>query len=206
LAFDEEGRSPFLIERALGEGKILLFASSADLDWNNLPIQTVYLPLINRSVENLAGPRGLAVRPGFLTGEDLLLSVENLMAGEEVTVATPGGSRGLARVERSGQAVYRNAETPGFYDFFPGGGEVAVPVNVPGEESDIRLLSPEELASLAGVLPVEVIESLETGLGEESLKASMDLTNWFFFALLCLLMLEGLMSSGVRRLMEGGKA
>lgn len=50
-----KNRDPLLIEAALGKGKIFLFASSADLDWNDLPVKAAYLPLIQGLLKEAVG-------------------------------------------------------------------------------------------------------------------------------------------------------
>ena len=176
--------------------------SSADLDWNSLPVQTAYLPLVQGSVEFLAGPRGVASEPIFTTGEDVSLALEEQPREQALPVVTPEGTAGEARVESSGEsirAVYRGAEAPGFYQFYLGDDEIPVPVNTTREESDIRLLSPEALDSMAGVLPVQVVRWDRSALEEEGLEGTIDPAPWLFGLLLVFLLVEGLVASGVRR-------
>jgi len=45
---------PALMERAVGEGRALMFASALDLSWSNLPLQGLYLPFVHESVNYLA--------------------------------------------------------------------------------------------------------------------------------------------------------
>ena len=49
-----ESGAPALLERALGRGRVMLFTSSLDRDWNDLPIQPAFLPLLQQSVRYLA--------------------------------------------------------------------------------------------------------------------------------------------------------
>src|SRR5262249_14190055 len=46
--------APALIESRLGEGRVLLWASTVDRDWTNLPIQPVFLPLVQQATRYLA--------------------------------------------------------------------------------------------------------------------------------------------------------
>ena len=41
--------SPLLVDKDLGRGRVLFFASSADRDWTDLPTRTAYVPLIHGS-------------------------------------------------------------------------------------------------------------------------------------------------------------
>ncbi|MBI4602666.1 MAG: BatA domain-containing protein [Planctomycetes bacterium] len=53
--------TPLLVEGAVGAGKVLLLATSADADWSNLPLRGAYLPFLHEALAYLAG-RGLAAR------------------------------------------------------------------------------------------------------------------------------------------------
>ena len=50
-----ENRDPLLVEADLGKGKLFLFSSSADLDWNDLPLKAAYLPLIQGLLKEAVG-------------------------------------------------------------------------------------------------------------------------------------------------------
>lgn len=50
-----KNRDPLLIETGWGKGKIFLFTSSADLDWNDLPVKAVFLPLIQGLLKEATG-------------------------------------------------------------------------------------------------------------------------------------------------------
>ncbi|MGB8930670.1 MAG: hypothetical protein WCC48_05405, partial [Anaeromyxobacteraceae bacterium] len=52
-AFDDG--APALVEARRGAGRILLFTSSADRDWNDWPIRTSFLPSMQRFAALLAG-------------------------------------------------------------------------------------------------------------------------------------------------------
>src|SRR5919198_2704895 len=49
-----DGR-PLLLEGTAGQGRVFLCTSTADVDWNELPVTTAYLPLIQTGVVYLAG-------------------------------------------------------------------------------------------------------------------------------------------------------
>ncbi len=46
--------SPLLIESTFGQGRVLLFTSSIDRDWNNFPIQPMFLPWVQRWVKYMS--------------------------------------------------------------------------------------------------------------------------------------------------------
>lgn len=45
---------PALLEREVENGRVLLFSSALDLEWNNLPLQGIYLPFVHQMLKYLA--------------------------------------------------------------------------------------------------------------------------------------------------------
>ena len=58
-------KDPLLLESPFGRGKIVLYTSSADADWNDLPLKAAYVPLIQGA---LKGATGLAKGEGMTAG------------------------------------------------------------------------------------------------------------------------------------------
>ncbi|NQV70290.1 MAG: BatA domain-containing protein [Pseudohongiella sp.] len=52
MQFDNS--EPALVERSVGEGKVILFASAMDLEWNNLALQGLFLPFVHETLRHLA--------------------------------------------------------------------------------------------------------------------------------------------------------
>src|SRR5207237_5228648 len=79
LASYDDG-APALIEGRLGNGRVLLYTSSASRTWTDWPIRVSFLPVLQQSVSYLAS--ALEQRqPG------------NAMVGEERIVSAPPGTR-----------------------------------------------------------------------------------------------------------------
>lgn len=53
----EEG-GPALLEKRIGKGSVMLWTSSIDFDWTDLPIRTAFLPFVQRTMEYLARRTG----------------------------------------------------------------------------------------------------------------------------------------------------
>ncbi len=62
---------PFLLERAFGEGHVLLFAISADRTWSDFPLSPFFLPMLVQAVDYGAGPG--SKEPFYWTGNSLSL-------------------------------------------------------------------------------------------------------------------------------------
>ncbi|MCP4602877.1 MAG: VWA domain-containing protein [Proteobacteria bacterium] len=49
------GGLPLLLERRVGQGRVMLLTTTVDRDWTDLPIRPGYLPLMQRAARHLAG-------------------------------------------------------------------------------------------------------------------------------------------------------
>jgi hypothetical protein len=129
-------KDSLLSEADLGNGKLFLFTSSADLDWNDLPLKAAYVPLVQGLLKEAVGlgkasfPKGSRVGEAF---EEKALPVQMI------------GPRG----------------GPGIYQFSPASGEVRHGMNSPPEESDLRKMAPEEMKKKFGTIDTKVVEYRE---------------------------------------------
>ncbi len=48
-----DGGTPALVERRVGAGRVLLFASTLDLTWSDFPLKPVYLPFVHQALRYL---------------------------------------------------------------------------------------------------------------------------------------------------------
>jgi len=158
---------PLLLERPSGDGRVMLFAVSADRAWSNFPLTPFYLPLIAQLVEYGAG---LGANAPFVWGGGMLpLATVLPEAGPEIALTGPDGRPAtIRRVLQDGQMLgyIEDATLPGIYlQSGASGPQPALAVNMPREESDLTPVAPDALAALLGV------ESLHTAFDRESLAA-----------------------------------
>jgi Aerotolerance regulator N-terminal/von Willebrand factor type A domain len=143
-----------LVERRVGNGRVLVWTSSLDLQGNDLPLKAVFLPFVHRMVTTLAS---YTERPSWLTVGDVL------EAGRAAPV--PGAPRQIQPrvvLTPSGERVMLDGEGPdvlelteqGFYEVRGQGRDAAPPMtvasNIDLSESDLTPMDPREVA--AGVL------------------------------------------------------
>jgi hypothetical protein len=91
------GGQPAIAERVAGRGRVLLFASTADKDWTDLPLRPAFLMLARRAVQHVA----LGHRPGktVQVNDPIVELIGAKEAGAQVTVRDPrGGTHTLAAV------------------------------------------------------------------------------------------------------------
>ena len=129
-------QDPLLVETDMGRSKLFLYASSADLDWNDLPLKAAYLPMIQGLLKEAVGLTGSSLPTGLRVGEPFKEQVR------PVQIRGPQGG-------------------PGIYQFSLPSGEVRRGVNPPFEESDLAKMAEVELQKKFGTSAVKVIESQE---------------------------------------------
>jgi hypothetical protein len=137
IARFEDG-SPALIEATRGGGKLLLFTSTLDASWNDLPLTPIYLPLIRQMARHL-GER--EERPWSLVGETFTASPAK--DGTPPAVDAPDGERITDRKQTSAGELIVAAREPGFYRLRYSGNSDFAAVNLDGKESDLTRLDVE---------------------------------------------------------------
>jgi hypothetical protein len=140
-----------LIERRVGNGRVLVWTSTLDLQGNDLPLKSVFLPFLHRMVTTLAS---YSERPSWLTVGDVLEPARPAPvpgAARQVTprvVLTPAGER--ITLDGEGPDVLELAEQ-GFYEVRGQGRDAAPPMTVASNvdlgESDLTPMDPQELVA-----------------------------------------------------------
>jgi len=131
-----EGGLPLLVERRVGAGRVLLLTGTFDLGWGNLPLQAVYMPLVQRVVSYLGGEAGgggerMEARVGTT------VSVALPDSGLDVSVTGPAGP--VASSVRSGTLSFVPEHAGAYLVEAPGAPPLAyVAVNTDPRESDVR--------------------------------------------------------------------
>ncbi len=155
---------PLLVEKSFGLGRVVLFTSSADREWNNLPVNPLYPILLHQSVTYLLRREH---ERSFTVGEPLTVSLPPGVVGSNVLLRDPTGKDlPLQVAERDGQKLvnYASPEQPGFCEIRYAAGlpPLVVAVNVEPTESDVRSLVGGELTAALRGLPLRIL-----GWGED---------------------------------------
>lgn len=104
-----------MVLATLGDGQVLLYTSTLDRDWNDLPILPGFLPLMQESVRFLARRRADNLTPAILVGASQALPTLEL---KKLEVRGPGSSSTTfddARLAGRTSVRYGGAERPGVY-------------------------------------------------------------------------------------------
>lgn len=132
---------PLLIEHALGAGRALLFASTIDNVWNDLPISPLFVPFVVETASYLTGVE--TAQSQALVNSVLELS-RRRSSGGMVQVFDPQGARALTLSE----AVAREdliLDQVGFYEVRRAERSELLAVNPDPLESDLRPLDEDTL-------------------------------------------------------------
>ncbi len=189
---------PWMVASSFGRGKVLLFSSSADLEWNDLPTKPVFVPLLRRSILAVSDRLAGEVEGDSTIGETRLFEESPALAYANLEVVAPGGA--VERLEflpegEVARAVFRGTEEPGFYTARRPGGEEVFAINVPSGESDLRTLGESDLRSRFQQINVAVFAVGEGKKVEEFFQSgSRSLTRDLFLALFFLLLVEMLVA------------
>lgn len=133
-----EGGLPALVERQFGAGRVMLWTGSVDLSWGDFPLQTAFMPLMQRMVAYLGGESGgTAARFDGWVGESLVLPLPDIAL--EPDVIGPDGEPVRAVID--GRSIVFTPKTAGAYQLsLPDAPPLAwIAVNVPPDESDVRV-------------------------------------------------------------------
>ena len=155
LASYDDG-APALIEKRLGNGRVLLYTSSASRTWTDWPIRVSFLPVLQQAVSWLAD--ALEQR-----------QPATAMVGEERTLTPAAGARVERVVAPDGQSVQFRRETAHPDD-------AVVSLNAPGQYRALvapRGVEPREEPSLTFVAGLDPRESDLRRVDEAELKAQL---------------------------------
>jgi hypothetical protein len=148
-----ESGAPALVERTVGRGRVLLFASTVDREWTDLPIRPGFLPLVRESARRLVGASDSEAIPSLVVGQtrELALAADD----RRLEITKPDGSVWVARNERPGTPrtlAFAETDEPGLYRISVAGpdgalnprpGEAFV-VNIDPRESNPARLAPDK--------------------------------------------------------------
>ena len=131
------------VERKVGAGRVILWASTLDTSYSDLPLKPVYLPLVTQLVKYLAqfeAPHAWQTVGQVVDVPSLTKSRANWV------VVTPSGKRvdSTGPLELSEQGVYEVRPTGGAATGFA---PQAIAVNIDPAEEDLTPIDPAELVA-----------------------------------------------------------
>lgn len=154
-----------------GEGRTVLFATPLSLEWNDLPLKGLFVPLMHRLVRYLSRP----VDPDqpYLVGQPLRRHLPGTSVDDRLQAETPSGRKlWLSAVMQAGRCWWQipRIEEAGLWRLWQDGRLVDLfAVNPDPREADLSLVSRQRLEQLFGpgrthfFLPQDELHSLVLG-------------------------------------------
>jgi hypothetical protein len=180
-----------LVEASSGTGRTVLFTSTLDRDWNDLPIHPGFLPLMQQAVRYLARKHAQVSASDHLVGASVALPTPDL---KKLQVQGPGGTSAIYEGDRiTGRASVRftRTEHPGVYRVLG-----TDPSNVTRQRDELAfVVNLDPRGSDLSPAPPSMLPASGTGGGAEpdDDERRVELWHGLAAALLLLLLLEGLL-------------
>jgi hypothetical protein len=151
--------TPAMMERAWALGRVVLFSSTADTAWNDLPVRLAWVPLLHRTLGSIVQRQdeGLNIR----VGEKFVRRVPTEYLDKDATFYPPRQTtvRDLRRVEMLNgwpALQFEQTDLAGLYDAKLGDSGFALKFAAQSDpaESSLDELSPAQLTTLRDVADV----------------------------------------------------
>jgi len=200
---------PLVVEHAAGAGKVVLWTTSVEGQWNNLPLVINFLPLVYETLYDLAGGSAKGLNRRLESGESIFWSGPITPALTAARITHPDASvhPATALLSSAGRWIinYSDTSTPGLYELHFAPPEIPQPVyysvNIDRRELDPAVLGATDLAWLKeqGYLKERITEAgLAAALGAQN--RGTELWPHLALAVLLLLVVETLLTRRIVRL------
>ena len=195
-----------LLERRVGQGRVLVLTTTLDAHWNDLALQPVFLPFVHQTLRYLTDFE--AYPDSYEIGNVVdVLRYARALAGNDAVVAAAGNSDlvvespGGAQIRLDRQSPLLTISEPGFYQVHratPVDIEVVLAANVNPAEASLEKLDVsrfvEEIRASASALPAASVLTLRQAAEREQ---RQQLWYWILSAVLGLILIEGFAANRV---------
>jgi len=176
--------APALVESPIEDRGMLVFASSLDMSWNDLPLKPSFVPFLHESARYLT--RYNAAK-GWYTLDESIPIIGTVDGGVARVIDPYGTQKQIGEGElKAGEQLYFAPETPGFYELRVGRTSQILAVNSPSSEGNLEMMVPEDL--LASVQSTEA-EARQTGtfVTDDKLEYARRQMGWWYLLLIALI-------------------
>jgi hypothetical protein len=195
--------APLLLEKKLGQGRVIACATTANAEWTNLPLQPFFVPLMQRLTTYLA-TEGSA--PAWqLVGTTLHLPLEKAELGAEFTLQDPTGQMQTLKSQQEGDKVFVQSPPiaqPGIFVLQRVGSEKTsyLAFNTDNNESDLKALPSDQIKKIAERHEAAFADSLPSYQAlDRTRRHGSELWQPLLIALLALLFFEVLLQQRIAR-------
>jgi hypothetical protein len=164
-------QTPLLLEKRIGEGRVVLLTSGLDNLTNDFPLNPAFVPFVDETARYLAGSE----RQGGARPVDAFLDLRNAKEeAQRVEITDPQGKRPLTLSEAAAAQSFQLTEA-GYYQVrFANGRQDLIGVNPDPKESNLDIIpedvlalwqgndrsSPQSASSAGPAAPAKIPESL----------------------------------------------
>jgi len=152
-------QAPFLVEKSVNKGRVILCSSSCDSDWNDLPVKSFYLPLVHQLVTyvafNTRPPRNIPIGGNlerilpFKPKSDIAR-----VTGPDIREIIP-----IVKGEYSARIFLENLTKPGLYTLEePGAKKSYYVVQADRNESNLESVDPQFIEKISDEFGIIIAE------------------------------------------------
>ena len=184
-------QTPLILEKKIGEGRVIVFASTFDNIANDFPLHTSFVPFIEQSAYYLSGVEKSAADIGVDSYLELRSSKDQ---GTSVEVLDPDGQRALSLTESTSAQNFR-LPREGFFEVRRANGRhELIAVHADRRESDLTVIPKETLALWQNM---GMGGDQQSGPGGPGTAPTAPWSLWWYFALALLIvsLVESLFAS-----------
>ena len=202
--------APALVEKSSGRGRVALWTSTLDRDWNDLCIYPTYLPLLQQLALYLTGGMSDPLGSAYTVGETARFTcpaqttAANIYAPDNTRIQTDISPDGDVL---AGSVSLKNG--PGFCEIFCMGKDEAsrrpnrdpdrlLAVNIDLRESDLERWEPkalEQYLKQKGFQEAKAVKDMSELAKDEGFKPGRrDAARWVIAALVAILLIEGFLT------------
>jgi Aerotolerance regulator N-terminal/von Willebrand factor type A domain len=187
-------KTPLLLDRQIGEGHALVFASGLDNISNDMPLHPMFVPFVERTARYLSGAdrlSGARVVDSYLQLRD---TSSKVTGSPSVDVVGPGGQRPLSLTEAATAQSFPLAHA-GFYQVrYSTGREALVAANPDRRESDLEQIPADTLKLWSGATDTEAATTPAAQAAQTNSYQS-SLWWWVMLSLLIVALAESVLAS-----------
>jgi hypothetical protein len=187
--------TPLLLDRQIGEGHVLLFASGLENLTNDLPLHPVFVAFVDKAARYLSGSERLSGSRPVDSFVQLRSAAEPVGQVASVEVIDPGGRRPLSLSEARTVQTFQ-LQRAGFYQIrFANGRDAVIGVNPDRRESDLEPIA-QDVQQLWSGSKGDASKQTTAATGDETKYRPVSL--WWYVMLLTLVvaLAETVLASG----------
>jgi hypothetical protein len=179
-----DNNRPLLLERTVGNGRLLVFTSALDPLWNNLALEPLFVPFIIRSIEYLRGES--ASNRSLAIGDAISLS-----PGAQLLDSNGKSLRELAELNQRGSFTFTE---PGVYTVRSTAGNRYLSVNTDPQESSLEVIDAAQMEQWQNLGVTTAVAGNTAGNTDDNASDQQSLWIWILLSLLAVAMAESLYS------------